>query len=251
MGTVQVIAILVILLIACFGIWIWIVAKRRQVDTVSAGKIRAVMFTTTGKALRQWVKYDGKACWMRLENGKLVAATPPNQLDTSTTKKRQKEITSVLNSGMYFFDSNCIVNATYPYESGVMAALFSKEVGHVYWFENMGEPVSNRNLPALLEKTQNIMQMPQYESTLADVGAIMTPSLVTAYCNQMTTQVVANMEEQVRELQEQTLVMARKFILPIFVYGMGILAIGGMVTSIVFAIMSQGKLDDLMKALGI
>ncbi|MBV6343073.1 hypothetical protein HWQ67_15945 [Candidatus Magnetobacterium casensis] len=132
-----------------------------------------------------------------------------------------------------------------------MAALFSREVGHVYWFENMGEPISNRNLPALLEKTQMIIQLPEYESALAEAGAIMTPSLVTGYCNQMTTQVVANMEEQVRELQEQTLVMARKYVQPLFVYGMGIIAILGLGTAITFFIMSQGKLDDLMKALGI
>jgi len=251
MGTVQVIAILSIMLIASFGIWIWIVAKRRQVDTRSAGKIMGVMFTTTGKTLRVWAKYDGQVCYLKLENGKLIAVNPPNQMDTRTSEKRQKEIRGVLTSGMYYFDSNCIVKEQWPYTSGVMAALFSREVGHVYWFEGMTEPISNRNLPQILQKTQEISALPEYEDDLRRVGLVMTPGLVTAKCNEGSTQIVAGMEEQNRELQEQTIVMARKYVNPIFVYLMGILAIGGMVTAIVFAIMSQGKLDELMKALGV
>lgn len=251
MEQTQLIAILLTLLIAVFAIWIWIALKRRRIDMDSAGKIRATVFTTTGKSVSTWVRYDGKVCYLRLENGKLIPSTPPSQMETDNTKKRKKETSSLLSSGMYFFDSDCIVKEQYPYETGVLASLLSKEIGRVYWYEGVMEPISNRNMPRILEEATQIASMPTYEAAMSKAGMIYSPALLTAFSNQNTTQIVGNLEEQIREYQEMTITMTKKFVNPLFVFICCGLSVAGLATTSVSLYFVLDKLDLIRIGVGV
>lgn len=244
-----VVIILALCLVIAFGFWFWLIYERRRIQKLTSGKVRATVWPNAGKSVSAWVAYDGQVCYLKMENGKLIPATPPSQLKPNN--KRKSETDNLLNSGMYYFDSYGLVKEDYPYKSGFMAMLFNIEIDAVYWFEDNPEAVSNRNLRAILKKTQELAVLPEFEAELAKVGMVATPALMTQYCDQGTLQIVAAMEEQIREYQESITTMVRKWINPLFIYVIAGLSLIGFTATAVLFYYNLDKLDTIIEGLGL
>lgn len=237
---------LAVLLALMFAAWAVIATSRYRNEKYVGGKVLATIITSSRDVISDFVPYDGDAVWIRIEGGRIVATTPPTKLGNK--KLLEKGLGETTGSGLYFFNRDSIVYRWWPRERGIMARLTSVKVPQVIWIEGHSEPLTNPKLYEMMREAQEVAMQHQ---GLQIPGMIATPKLITAYADQGTLLTAAAMEEQYRELQQSFVSITSRWINPMIVYIALFLALGGLVGAIVMLVMTNSKLEHLIKGLGI